>query len=209
MKKISIIVPVYNVGDYIKQCVDSLLKQTYQDLEIILIDDGSTDCSGEICDELAQNDARLKLIHLENGGVSRARNKGLEVATGTWVAFVDGDDWVEPDIYEKLLNASEDKDISFCRFSRDYPDGHKMLHEETSLENFIQKPWDISYMLYESLYQKSIGKIQTDIVFGSVCRSLFKKKIIQEKNIRFQEEKVIYTKVPTLGAAPLFCAVLG
>ena len=183
MKKISVIVPIYNVGNYIEQCVNSLLKQTYRNLEIILINDGSTDGSGEICNELAQNDERVKVIHLENGGVSRARNKGLEVATGTWVAFVDGDDWVELDIYEKLLNVSEGKDISFCRFSRDYPDGHNMLHEETSLENFIQNPWDISYILYESLYQKSKGKIQTDIVFGSVWRSLFKKKIIEEKRL--------------------------
>ena len=101
---ISVIVPVYNVEYYLKQCLDSIVNQTYRNLEIILVDDGSTDSSGDICDEYAQIDARIKVIHKENGGLSSARNAGLDVCTsgGELIAFVDSDDWLELDMFEVL-----------------------------------------------------------------------------------------------------------
>lgn len=103
MNKISIIIPVYQVEKYIKRCLDSILSQTYSNLEIILIDDGSRDMSGKICDEYAVKDSRIKVIHQDNAGVSVARNKGLDICTGDYITFVDSDDFLEPFMYEKMM----------------------------------------------------------------------------------------------------------
>lgn len=103
MNKISIIIPVYQVEKYIKRCLDSILFQTYSNLEIILIDDGSRDMSGKICDEYAIKDSRIKVIHQDNAGVSVARNKGLDICTGDYITFVDSDDFLEPFMYEKMM----------------------------------------------------------------------------------------------------------
>ena len=92
---ISIIVPVYNVEEYLKECIDSIINQTYKRIEIILVDDGSTDKSGKICDDYAKIDKRIKVVHKENGGLSDARNVGISVSSGKYIAFVDSDDWVE------------------------------------------------------------------------------------------------------------------
>lgn len=100
---ISVIVPIYNVELYLRKCVDSILNQTHRNLEIILVDDGSPDKCGVICDEYAKMDKRVKVIHKPNGGLSDARNAGLEIMTGDYVGFVDSDDWIEPDMYTKLL----------------------------------------------------------------------------------------------------------
>ena len=98
--KISVIVPVYNVESYLARCVDSILAQTYQNLEIILVNDGSRDASGSICDAYAQKDSRITVIHKENGGLSSARNAGIDAASGEYLTFVDSDDWIEPQTYE-------------------------------------------------------------------------------------------------------------
>lgn len=115
---ISIIVPVYNVEKYLRRCIDSILAQTYSNLEIILVDDGSPDGSGLICDEYAVLDPRVTVIHKENGGLSDARNAGLDVATGEYVGFVDSDDYIHPQMYEKLLSAiqSTGSNISLCSY---------------------------------------------------------------------------------------------
>lgn len=104
---VSIIIPVYNVEPYLCKCIDSILAQTYTNLEIILVDDGSPDRCPEICDKYAEMDSRIHVIHKPNGGLSDARNAGLEVASGEWIAFVDSDDWIEPDMYKKLLQNAE------------------------------------------------------------------------------------------------------
>ncbi|OUO45672.1 glycosyltransferase family 2 protein [Megasphaera sp. An286] len=116
MPKISVIVPVYNVASYLKECIDSLLSQIFNDIEIILVDDGSTDESGYICDQYAQKDARIKVIHKRNGGLSDARNAGLDICRGEFIGFVDSDDYVDNDMYEILYrNAVKYKaDISMC-----------------------------------------------------------------------------------------------
>ncbi len=101
--KISIIVPVYKVEPYLRKCVDSILAQTYKNLEIILVDDGSPDGCPAICDEYSEKDSRVRVIHKPNGGLSDARNAGLEIATGEWLSFIDSDDWIEPSMYETLL----------------------------------------------------------------------------------------------------------
>ncbi|MGH0429621.1 glycosyltransferase family 2 protein [Bacillus hominis] len=114
--KISIIVPVYKVEQYIHKCIDSILMQTFEDFELILVDDGSPDTCGEICDRYADKDIRIKVIHKENGGVSSARNAGLEIAKGDYIGFVDSDDWIEPDMYELLYGmcAEHRCDVAIC-----------------------------------------------------------------------------------------------
>lgn len=104
---ISVIVPVYNVEKYLPKCVDSILNQTYRNLEVILVDDGTKDASDAICDAYAQKDPRVKVIHKENGGLSSARNAGIDIAQGEYLGFVDSDDWIEPDMYETLLSLAE------------------------------------------------------------------------------------------------------
>ena len=113
---ISVIVPVYKVEQYLDRCVKSIVNQTYKNLEIILIDDGSPDNSPAICDEWAKKDDRIKVIHKENGGVSRARNLGMELAKGEYISFIDSDDWVHPDFIKILYNAIQDTDsqIAAC-----------------------------------------------------------------------------------------------
>ncbi len=120
---ISIIIPCYNLEDYIRKTLQSVLEQTYLNLEIILVDDGSTDKTAEIIDELKEKDSRIKVIHKENGGVTSARLEGIKIATGEWIGFVDGDDYVEPEMYEKLLqNAVKyNADISHCGYQMVFP----------------------------------------------------------------------------------------
>ena len=115
---ISIIVPVYNTQEYLPRCIDSILDQSYKNLDIILINDGSTDSSGEICDRYAETDARIQVIHQANAGVSFARNIGLDNARGDWIGFVDSDDWIKPEMYAELLKAAieNNKKISCCDF---------------------------------------------------------------------------------------------
>lgn len=103
MEKVSIVVPVYNVEDYLKYCVDSLINQSYKNIEIILVDDGSTDDSGRICDEYAQEDDRVRVLHIENGGLSNARNTGVNVASAEWVIFIDSDDYYDRRTVEYLV----------------------------------------------------------------------------------------------------------
>ena len=107
MSTVSIIVPIYKVEDYIRECLDSILAQTYPYFELILVDDGSPDNCGRICDDYAKGDNRIKVVHKVNGGISSARNAGLEVAKGEWIMHVDGDDWIEPDMIESLIEAAQ------------------------------------------------------------------------------------------------------
>lgn len=114
--KISVIVPIYNVAPYLRRCVDSILQQTYSYLEIFLIDDGSTDESGDICDNYAAKDSRVRVFHVVNGGVSAARNIGLANMTGEYVSFVDADDWIAPTFLDKLFFSIDNADICVCHY---------------------------------------------------------------------------------------------
>ena len=106
--KVSIIVPIYNVEKYIHKCIDSILSQTFTDFELILVDDGSPDKCGEICEQYALKDNRIKVVHKENGGLSDARNAGIDVASGKYIYFIDSDDWISPNSIISLLNFAED-----------------------------------------------------------------------------------------------------
>lgn len=119
---VSVIVPIYKVEKWLSQCLESILRQTYANLEIILVDDGSPDRCGQICDQFAAKDSRIVVIHKENGGVSEARNYGLDRATGEYIGFVDPDDYVEPDMIERLIEdlEREKAEIAACNFIREY-----------------------------------------------------------------------------------------
>ena len=128
MPKISVIVPVYKTEQYLPQCVESILGQTFSDLELLLIDDGSPDRSGAICDQYAEQDARVRVIHKENGGVSTARNAGLDAAVGDYITFVDSDDYIDAFMYEKMVaEAERGVDLVMCDCMKEYPD-HRELY---------------------------------------------------------------------------------
>ncbi len=166
MGKISVIVPVYNIGKYIGRCLESIINQTYDNLEILVIDDGSKDNSGEICDHYAQKDGRIKVIHKENGGVSSARNLGLKMATGDYISFVDGDDYIDNRMYEILLNnlVSTKSDISICDFMTTGVDDDKTI--------FINNIYELSNEdAIKHLY------IDKDLTFVSLCSKVYKIEI--------------------------------
>lgn len=121
--KISVIVPVYNVEKYLSKCVESILNQTYKDIELILVDDGSLDNSGNICDNYAKNDNRIKVIHKENGGLSSARNAGLDIASGEYISFVDSDDWIDENTYEELVKKIVTTNADIICFAGEKTDG--------------------------------------------------------------------------------------
>ena len=150
---ISIIVPIYNAQPFLAKCLFSIIQQTYRNIEIILVDDGSTDKSGRICDEFAKCDKRIKVLHEENGGVSSARNKGLLKATGHYCAFVDSDDWITNDCIEQLYNTIKDGDLSVGGIESLTLKGFKVHHKENGtlmfddsnrLASYIYGPNDIS-----------------------------------------------------------------
>lgn len=139
---ISVVVPVYNVSSYIRGCLLSLVNQTFENLEIIVVDDGSTDDSGIICDELAiLYPSKIKVIHTENGGLSRARNVGIMAASGDNIGFVDGDDWVEPEMFERLfaLKSKYKTDLSVCGVKYDYDNGDNTLVKDCPDQTANQK----------------------------------------------------------------------
>lgn len=163
--KISVIIPVYNVEPYLRKCLDSVINQTYQNLEIILVDDGSPDACGAICDEYAARDGRIHVIHKENGGVSSARNAGLAMAGGEWIGWVDSDDWVEPDMYEYMLKhaLSSGAEIAVCSRCEIYKDKRvtrgweevALLNTEQALEQLLKNDAMQNY-LCDKLWKRSL-----------------------------------------------------
>lgn len=168
MEKISVIIPVYKVEKYLSKCVDSVLSQTYKNLEVFLVDDGSPDNCGKICDEYAKKDERVKVIHKQNGGVSSARNAGLEVCTGDYITFVDSDDWIEPTYVEELYNAIKkyDCDVSVCGFNEVNEDGnikctsnYKEINVDCCKNNFYEAFFcknNLRHYVWGILYKKNI-----------------------------------------------------
>lgn len=178
---ISIIVPVYNIQEYLQRCVDSLLNQTYRDIEIILVDDGSTDTSGQLCDQLAKQDRRIRVIHKPNGGLSDARNAGIEVAKGEWLAFVDSDDWVESSFLEQLLNAAQDAaaDIAICSYNLTY-DHHPA---QSIVINQPQQVLTQQQALEDVLTYQRYGGVMT---WNKLC----KRAIFDKHQLRFPKGKL-------------------
>lgn len=170
--KISVIVAVYKVEQYLRKCVDSILVQTYKNIEIILVDDGSPDLSGSICDEYAVKDPRVIVIHKENGGQSTARNAALDIANGDYIGFIDGDDWIEPEMYQTLLDTMlhENADIVQCGWYRVGADGTKTCPYIEDFEEVYTSNQGL-----DELIHSSGGHLNT-----SVCCKLFKGDIARQ-----------------------------
>lgn len=175
---ISVIVPVYEAEKYLKECIESILNQTFSDLELILVDDGSTDQSGEICDTYKKQDARVRVLHKKNGGVSSARNVGIDVSKGMYLSFVDSDDCLVPDALNTLYNdiITHEADISCGLMCSDSEVGRK------SLQNGIFEIWKKKDALMKSLEDNHFTY--------SSCAKLYRKKFLGD--IRFEEGRKIH-----------------
>lgn len=171
---ISIIVPIYNVEKYLNKCIESIVNQTYENIEIILIDDGSNDNSGIICDEYAKKDNRIIVVHKENGGVSSARNKGLKIAKGEWISFVDADDWIEQIFCQTLLNkvTQEQADIALCGYNR-------------ITDNQIEKINANNQEVFLNSNEYLVKSLNPQTGFGFCHMKLIKKEVL--KSISFNE----------------------
>lgn len=178
--KLSIIVPVYNIGNFIEKCIKSILAQTIKDFELILIDDGSTDNSPQLCDEYSTLDDRIKVIHQENAGVSAARNAGLKLAQGEFVGFVDGDDYIESSMYESIIKEMENSgvDIGICGYNLVYENNIKtlsrryfgeegkktILSQDDTLKESIRIPPSITSCIWNKVFRK---KIISEVYFST------------------------------------------
>ena len=171
-EKVSVIVPVYNVEAYLGKCVESVLRQTYADYELILVDDGSTDGSGALCDLLAQRDARIRVLHQENQGLSGARNAGLSVAAGQWVIFLDSDDfWGSSDLLERLVSFAEENacEVVCFNYCRVWDDG-----KTGALEMPLSAPTtDVALLVRSNTY------------VSSACTKMVSRALLERADIRF------------------------
>ena len=187
MYKVSIIVPVYNIENCLNRCMESLLAQTWENREIILVDDGSTDNSGKICDDYAIANNNIYVIHKKNQGLGLARNSGLAMATGDYICFVDGDDYIDKDHIEKLMNKMEEdgSDACLCGYTRD-SGGSMTVHGNSLAGKTLNKEEIISVLL-----PRFAGKKHdlTDYVEMSVCMTILSHRIIRDNNILFHSER--------------------
>ena len=193
---ISIIIPVFNTEKYLPACLESILLQNYSDFEILLIDDGSTDESGKICDAYAQKDSRIRVFHKENGGVSSARNLGLDKALGEWVYFVDSDDELLPDGLLTLVNGIDDEvDVVLGGYLRINSSGTVLsaIPDQTSMVLSKKESLKTIYERYSIVYP----------YLGYMCIRLFRNKIIQSNHLRFDTSITI--KEDTLFTVQYIC----
>lgn len=183
---ISIIVPIYNVEKYIMKCVESILRQTYGNLQIILVDDGSTDQSGEICDRYAQQDSRIKVIHQNNGGLVKARKAGLEMAIGEYTGFVDGDDYIDATFYEHLLEVMDDSEADFVHTGFVYERNGSGLIYTLSCESIITDGDDKINLIKK--HAISIGR-GDEVWHPSIWAKLFRTSLVRECYFRVPDNQ--------------------
>ena len=191
MELISVIVPVYNVEKYLYRCVDSIINQTYENLEIILVNDGSKDSSGKICDEYQQRDLRIKVIHKENEGLGFARNSGLDIATGQYVTFIDGDDYIGQIHIERMYNLIKETGTDTCM------GGHTKVYTSSQIEHVNVCGGKVFFDdIKEQILPRVCGADNSghDYIEMSVCMVLFSNEIIQRNNLRFVSERELISE---------------
>lgn len=185
--KVSCILPIYKVEKYLKRCVDSVVNQTFKDIEIILVDDGSPDGCGALCDEYAKKDHRIKVIHKENGGLGYARNSGLEIAVGDYVAFIDSDDYVDSDMVEKLYLECTEKSLDAI-FADFYVEGNCGFTKNPPFQKLYDTAQEIGNFCLDLIGSEpscpSCSKMQV-----SVWRGLYSLSLIKKFNIKFPSER--------------------
>ena len=185
--KVSIIVPVYNAADYLVECLDSIICQTLYEIEILLVDDGSTDKSGEICDEYLKKDNRIRVLHIKNSGVSVARNVGIDVAKGEFIGFVDSDDYISPEMYERMYDTAimHGADIVMCDFERfNNLDVNRMTSPIREGKYFKEQ-------IINEIYPNLISNKFDIGVINSQCFTISKKELWDLNSIRY-EPKIRY-----------------
>lgn len=215
---LSVIVPVYNVERYLKDCIESILNQSYTDYELIIVDDGSCDGSSQICDDYAKADNRVQVIHKKNGGASSARNVGLHLAQGKYVSFIDSDDYIGDDFYKYLINGAEESDAdiaigSVCKVTEDKRPTlvsklkHEYLTPQSALIKMFDIPATIEMALWNKVYKRKIlgdllfdinMKYSEDLLFNiSALKKTIKLIIIPEPvvYIRERSDSAIHTKI--------------
>ena len=192
--KISIIVPIYQAEKHLEKCLDSILCQTYTNLEIILVNDGSTDESPFICEQYKNKDERINVIHKENGGASSARNLGINIASGDYICFIDSDDWIERNMIEQLVRDIESHDLDCIGFN---------YLKEYENETIYNKNFIVDEKIYvgddcQELTRKTVGLIDKELKFiegfnflASSVTKIYKKSILQENNIQFVDIRKI------------------
>lgn len=195
---ISVIVPVYNVEPYLRKCLDSILNQTYRDLEILVIDDGSTDGSGKICDEYAGKDDRIKVLHTENKGLSAARNLGLDNAKGEWINFLDSDDWMDSEAFAFAISVAEDKkaDLVFWGYVKEY-ENHSIEKHFLWDNLLVFEKEQVKYQLHRRLFGligDELSNLEYAYSFDTAWGKLYKAGAIKDKNIRFEDTAVVGTE---------------
>ncbi|WP_343338753.1 Undecaprenyl-phosphate 4-deoxy-4-formamido-L-arabinose transferase [Terrisporobacter petrolearius] len=202
-KKISVIVPIYNVEQYLRKCVDSIINQTYKNLEIILVDDGSPDNCPTICDEYAKKDKRVRVIHKKNGGLSDARNAGLEIVTCDFITFVDSDDWIKLDTYEIMMKAMNEynadivvSNINYVydnKVNKKYNEGKIHVFNKEEAMNELIHDGLVQAVVWNKLYKKDlindmkfkVGKINEDEFFTyKICAKA--EKVVYMPNTLYQ-----------------------
>lgn len=198
-KVISVIVPVYNAELYLHQCLNSISNQSYRNLEIICIDDGSSDASGHIVDQFAISDSRFVVKHQVNGGESKARNEGLKIASGDYIAFVDCDDWLEPDMYRILLEMAEydNLDVAACSWTADYDNFSERIINGKNISDSVFSAAEALRYLYERDSYRG---------FAYMWNKLYSRELLQQANgtlLKFADDLVIGGDVLYLGQVML------
>lgn len=189
--KVSIILPIYNVEKYLDRCMDSLLNQTLKDIEIIMVDDGSPDNCPQMCDEYAKKDSRVKVVHKKNGGLGFARNSGLDIANGEYVAFVDSDDYVGLDMYKTLYDRAEvDKcDAVFCGFRTEVRQNKWMYSDEVDADK-LWRGKDVQLFMLDMIASGAGVKAER-LYQMSVWHSIYKRSIIEDNHLCFVSEREV------------------
>lgn len=191
MEKVSIIVPVYNVEKYLERCLESLINQTYRNIEILIVNDGSTDNSKKICEKYKEMDSRIRLINKKNQGLGMARNTGLEYITGKYVLFVDSDDYVERNLVELVYKIAEENNCDFVRFHNyreDITTGEKKIRKSPLEEGFYSKE-DIKQKILLPIIGVLPNQTGNDFVGMSVWRNLYRASVIRKENLKFVSER--------------------
>ena len=193
---ISVVIPIYNMEKYLKKCVDSVLNQTYVNMEILLIDDGSTDNSPKICDEYLNTDKRIQVFHKSNGGLSDAKNFGIKKSKGKYITFVDSDDWIERDMYKEMLlkMKKNDADISICGRFIDYENGKSIkwynsnemqMNKEESLI-YLNSFYNFDMASWDKIYKRELFD-GIEFPFGKKCEDAYTTYLLFAKS-----DKIIY-----------------
>jgi glycosyltransferase involved in cell wall biosynthesis len=182
----SVVVPMYNVEKFLPVCVESIRNQTLYDIEIILVDDGSPDCCGEIAEEYASRDSRIRVVHRENGGLGPARNSGMEVACGEYIGFVDSDDWIEPDMYERLYDAAKANaaDVVFTGMKTVRHGNVDSVLENPFAGRTLRGPNEV-FELRRGFYGAAPARVKDEPTLVSVDVGGYKRSFIEDNRLRF------------------------